>query len=107
MLKELINFFKGTTRAKKTFILLVVVGYIVGVALSYPKLNSQTISKRYCVESVGPVTCQPDEDCDRECLKYDTRLETRGGEAFYTYGLLGAFLGGWLSVIVATYVLKE
>jgi len=107
MLKELINTFKETTRAKKVFIALVIVGYVLGVVISYPKLNSQTISKRYCIESVGPVTCQPDEDCDRECLKYETRLETRGREAFYTYGLLGAFIGGWLSVFVVTYILKE
>lgn len=107
MFKDLTKAFKETSRGKKVFLSLVILGYIVGVMLSYPILNKQTISKSYCIESVGPTTCQPEEDCDRECLKYGTRIETRGREVFYTYGLLGAFLGGWVAVFVVTYLLKE
>ena len=107
MIKDLIQALKETTRAKKVFLALVISGYIVGVVIGYPILNQQPITRRYCVESVGPITCQPDEDCDRECLRYENRIETRGREVFYTYGLLGAFLGGWAAVFVVTYILKE
>ena len=107
MVKDIIETIREASRGKKIFIILAVLGYVIGVFSSYPKLNSLTISKSYCIESVGPITCQPDEDCDRECLRYGTRLETRGGEAFYTYGLLGAFIGGWLTVIAVTYIFKE
>lgn len=107
MIKGLIETLRGTTKAKKVFLALAILGYVAGVIFSYPILNKQTITKSYCVESVGPITCQPDEDCDRECLKYGTRIETRGREVFYTYGLLGAFLGGWVAVFVITYLLKE
>lgn len=107
MVKDLIEILKNTTRAKKVFLAITILGYVVGVIISYPILNKQTISKSYCIESVGPTTCQPEEDCDRECLKYGTRIETRGREVFYTYGLLGAFLGGWVAVFAITYILKE
>ena len=107
MLKDLIQTLGETARAKRVFLALVIFGYIIGVVVGYPILNQQPISKSYCVESVGPITCQLDEDCDKECLRYETRIETRGKEAFYTYGLLGAFLGGWVAVFVVTYILKE
>lgn len=107
MFNEIIGMLKETSRGKKLFIALVTLGYIIGVLASYRKLNSLTVSKSYCEDSVGPITCQPDEDCDRECLKYGARLVKRGGEAFYSYGILGAFLGGWLAVIVVTYIFKE
>lgn len=107
MIKDLIQALRESTRAKKVFLALVILGYVVGVIISYPILNKQTISKSYCIESVGPTTCQPEEDCDRECLKYGTRIETRGREVFSTYGLLGAFLGGWVAVFAITYILKE
>lgn len=94
-------------KAKIVFILLVVIGYIVGVMASYPKLNQQFVNKQYCAESIGPISCQPDEDCDRECVRYEYKSEPRGREAFYTYGLLGAFIGGWVGVFVVTYLPKK
>lgn len=94
-------------KTKKVFFSFIIVGYIIGVVISYPILNNQYINKQYCVESIGPTSCQPDEDCDRECAKYSYRYEPRGREAFYTYGLLGAFIGGWVAVFVITYLLKE
>ena len=95
------------TKLKKNFFILVFSGYIIGVLLGYSLLYKQYSIKRYCAESVGPISCQPDEDCDRECLKYYTKTESREKEAFYTYGLLGAFIAGWISVLVQTYILKE
>jgi len=38
---------------------------------------------------------------------YKLRPEPRGREAFYTYGLLGAFVGGWVAVFITSYLLKE
>lgn len=107
MIKDLIQALRETTRAKRVFLALAIIGYVIGVVVGYPILNKQPITKSYCVESVGPITCQPDEDCDRECLRYESRIETRGREVFYTYGLLGAFLGGWLAVFIISYLLKE
>lgn len=94
-------------KTKVIFISFVITGYFIAIILSYPKLNTQFINKQFCTEFVGPVTCQPDEDCDRECTKFETKLVSRGGETFYTYGLLGAFMGGWAGVLFITYILKE
>lgn len=94
-------------RAKWIFVFCLFLGYITGVFFGYPKLKNETTAKEYCVESVGPSNCQPYEDCDKECLKYEMKLESREKEVFYTYGLLGAFLGAWLFVFILTYILKE
>lgn len=94
-------------KAQKVFFACVIIGYILGVFISYPILNKQFVNKQYCAESIGPISCQPDEDCDRECIRYEYKSEPRGRESFYTYGLLGAFIGGWIAVFVITYLFKE
>ena len=107
MFQEILEALKNYSRTKKLFFGLVILGYLIGVIVGYPRLNQEIINKEYCAESIGPVSCQPDEDCDRECLRYELRSESRGREAFYTYGLLGAFIGGWAAVFVITYIFKE
>jgi len=108
MFKELVNHLLDLKKSKKFFYSFILIGYIFGVIYGYSILNKQYVKNRYCAESSGVSSgsCQWYGDCG-ECFKYYYKSEPRSKEAFYTYGLLGAFIGGWIGVLFITYILKE
>jgi hypothetical protein len=95
-------------KVKRVYIILVLVGYLLGLVFGYSYLKGQYMTKYYCTSTDGSSNYDPYEsNQDTTCLKWSPKVESREKEAFYTYGLLGAFIGGWVGVMFVTFFLKK
>ncbi|NQU99583.1 MAG: hypothetical protein HQ538_02495 [Parcubacteria group bacterium] len=100
-----------------------IIALIIGIIITYTNINNKKVDNDNIKESVCvagyneyPISCQPNEGCESvyTCAKredvlfpYKDELKRRIIKSFYTYGLLGAFIGIWVSVFYETYVLKK
>ena len=89
------------TKSRISLVSFILVGYIIGVITGYSHLKNLTKTVDVCTEY------------DRidynwsKCIKGYPIKVSREKEAFYTYGLVGAFFGAWASVFYITYIIKE